>query len=54
MYKLLDDKLHFIGLKFVQNNGSFQDIKHYHLHLIPAYENEEKLSLEKVSQILKD
>ncbi len=52
IYDLLNDKLHFIGLQFIQNNGSFQDIKHYHLHLIPAYTRDEKLSLEKVSQIL--
>lgn len=54
IYNLLNDKLHFKGLKFVQNNGSYQDILHYHLHLIPDYNNEEKLSIEKVSKILTD
>ena len=52
MYKLINDKLNCIGIKFVQNNGSYQDVKHFHLHLIPAYENEE-MPIEKVYEILK-
>ena len=53
MYNLLNEKLSFDGLKFVQNNGYFQDIPHYHLHLIPHYENEDKKPLEEVYNILK-
>ena len=30
-----------------------QDIKHYHLHLIPKYKEEEKLSVEEVYKKLK-
>ncbi len=53
IYKLLEERLNFDGLKLVQNNGTYQDVKHYHLHLIPDYKNEKKLSLEEVHKILK-
>ena len=53
MYNLLKEKLNFDGLKLVQNNGFFQDIPHYHLHLIPHYNSEKKISLEEVYEILK-
>lgn len=53
MYNLLKEKLNFDGLKLVQNNGFFQDIPHYHLHLIPHYNSEKKNSLEEVYEILK-
>ncbi len=48
IYELLIDKLHCNGIKFVQNNGSFQDVKHYHLHLIPDSSNNKNRSLEDV------
>lgn len=44
------------GIKLVQNNGSLQEVKHYHLHIIPVYKNEpkDKKDFEKVlSEILK-
>jgi len=34
--KILTEKLGVRGIQFVQNNGSFQDVKHYHLHIIPS------------------
>lgn len=37
--KELEEKLQPIGITLVQNNGSVQEVKHYHLHLIPAYLN---------------
>ena len=36
-----------------ENNGLGQEVKHFHLHLIPKYNNEEKLSLEEVYNKLK-
>src|SRR5574344_2029733 len=41
MYKLLKDKLHIDGLTISQNNELGQEVKHYHMHLIPRYKNEE-------------
>ncbi len=43
MYDLLKSKLHATGLSISQNNGSLQDVKHYHVHLIPKYEHTEKI-----------
>ncbi|MDD6691470.1 MAG: HIT domain-containing protein [Lachnospiraceae bacterium] len=38
----LVDKLHADGLNVVQNNGETagQTVKHFHIHLIPRYEND--------------
>ena len=30
-------------LTFIQNNGDVQEVKHYHLHLIPAYKKHQDL-----------
>lgn len=35
--KLLEDKLKIDGLTLIQNNGDVQEVKHYHLHLKPYY-----------------
>jgi histidine triad (HIT) family protein len=38
MKELIYDKLGAIGLKIVNNYGVEQLVKHYHVHLIPVYE----------------
>mgnify|MGYP004523158665 CR=1 FL=1 len=48
IYAILEKKLHPDGIKLVQNNGIAQEVKHYHLHIIPLYKNEEKMTLENV------
>lgn len=53
MYKLLKDKLNIDGLTLVQNNGLGQDIKHYHIHLIPVYKDSKLLSIEEIYNKLK-
>jgi len=50
---LLKNKLNYDGITLVENNGINQEIKHFHLHLIPAYKKEEKLSLEEIYNIIK-
>ena len=40
MLKLLKDKLNIDGLTLTQNNLYGQEVKHYHLHLIPRYVND--------------
>lgn len=40
MYKLLKDKLNIDGLTIVQNNEYGQEVKHYHVHLIPRYKDD--------------
>ena len=49
---LINDKLKPNGIRLLQNNGILQEVKHYHLHIIPNYENEEKMEVEKVFNIL--
>ena len=43
MKDLIFERLNPCGLKIVVNFGSCQEIKHYHMHLIPAYEKNEKI-----------
>ena len=40
MYKLLKEKLNCDGFTLTQNNDYGQAIKHYHLHLIPRYKDD--------------
>lgn len=53
--KVLEDKLNIDGLTLIQNNGTVQDIKHFHLHLKPYY-NEKKsiISVEEIYKKLQD
>lgn len=37
IYPLLKERLHCEGLTLAQNNELGQEIKHYHIHLIPRY-----------------
>ncbi len=41
MLNILKEKLNCEGVTLVQNNGLGQEVKHYHLHLIPRYTNDE-------------
>ena len=51
--ELLSDKLDIKGYRLVQNNGSIQDVKHYHLHIIPIHKSKKgKLSVEDVFNLL--
>ena len=40
---LLKEKLNYDGLRLVQNNGVLEEVKHYHLHLIPVYKKKQEL-----------
>ena len=37
---LLEEKLNPSGIRLLQNNGSIQDIKHFHIHLTPRYKED--------------
>ena len=50
--KRLEEKLNIDGITLVQNNGSIQEIKHYHLHLKPYYRKGLILNIEKVYELL--
>ena len=34
---LLEEKLKLDGIMLVQNNGTLEEVKHFHLHLIPPF-----------------
>lgn len=53
MKKLLEEKLNIDGLTLIQNNGTIQEVKHFHLHLKPYYKNGLDLSIEEVYKRLK-
>jgi len=56
LYPLLKNKLNIDGLTITQNNFLGQDVKHYHIHLIPKYNKNNiyynKKDIEKIYNIL--
>ena len=46
------EKLNATGFTLVQNNGTVQEVKHYHLHVMPVYKRKRKLSLEEVHKLM--
>ncbi len=51
--ELLDSKLKPNGYRLVQNNGNLQEVKHYHLHIIPNYiSKKDNKSVEEIFNIL--
>ena len=44
----IQSKLNCDGFTLVQNNGIAQEVKHFHLHVIPKYNKKVKLSIEEV------
>lgn len=52
--KLLENKLHIAGLTLVQNNGCIQEVKHFHLHLKPVYNDKHEIKeVKEIYNILK-
>ncbi len=41
MYKVYKEKLNCVGLTLTTNMEYAQEIKHFHVHFIPRYENDE-------------
>ncbi len=51
---LLEEKLNIDGLTLIQNNGDVQEVKHYHLHLKPYYNEKQQLKdVKEIYEILK-
>lgn len=46
--KLLDEKMGANGFTLIQNNGIAQEVKHFHLHVIPKYNKKIKMNIEDV------
>lgn len=53
--RLITERLQAQGYTLVQNNGICQEVKHFHLHIIPKYSKKNNLDLEeafkKITQV---
>ena len=52
--KVLEEKLNCIGMSLLQNNGSVQEVKHYHLHLKPYYKDKKSIEMIKHNEFISD
>lgn len=52
--KNLEKKLDCNGFSLVQNNGDAQEVKHYHLHVKPYYNDKKSISFIKNNDLIKD
>ena len=53
--KELEEKLNCDGIILTQNNGNIQEVKHYHLHLIPSYkETQNIVDIEEIYKKIKN
>ena len=48
MARKLEEKLGCEGMTIIQNNGISQEVKHFHLHLVPKYNSVTKMDVEEV------
>lgn len=52
--KLLEEKLNCDGMSLLQNNGTVQEVKHYHLHLKPYYNEKKSIEMIKISKYINE
>lgn len=52
--KMLEEKLNCDGVSLIQNNGDVQEVKHYHMHIKPYYNNKKSTELIKHSEYIND
>ncbi|MBR2840569.1 MAG: HIT domain-containing protein [Bacilli bacterium] len=49
----IEEKLDADGITLTQNNGLYEEVKHFHLHIVPQYkEKRELLDLNEVYKII--
>lgn len=54
LYQTLKEKLNCNGITIMQNNEYGQEVKHFHIHLIPKYENKtDKKNVEEIYNKIK-
>lgn len=51
LMNILKEKLNCDGFTLIQNNGIVEEVKHFHLHIKPAYLNEDNLVIRNVEDI---
>lgn len=50
----LENKLNIDGLTILNNSGIAQEVKHFHMHLIPKYEVKKTMDIDELYEILKE
>ena len=50
--KKLEEKLNCDGFSLVRNNGDIQEVKHYHLHIKPYYNNKKTIEIIKNNKLI--
>ena len=50
----LEKKLNIDGLTVLNNSGIAQEVKHFHMHLIPKYETKKNMDIDELYEILKE
>ena len=51
---LMIEKLQANGYTLIQNNGIAQDVKHFHLHVVPKYNKKINISVEDVFKTINE
>ena len=51
--KTLEEKLCCNGFSLIQNNGKIQEVKHYHLHIKPYYDDKKTIEIIKHKDLIK-
>ncbi|MGC3837139.1 HIT family protein [Moritella viscosa] len=41
LFQRINDKFSPDGISFIQNNGRFNELSHYHLHIFPRFEDDQ-------------
>ncbi|SGZ06381.1 Diadenosine tetraphosphate hydrolase [Moritella viscosa] len=41
LFQRINDKFSPDGISFIQNNGRFNELSHYHLHIFPRFEGDQ-------------
>lgn len=55
MSEKIYSKLNANGVRLIVNYGAYQEVKHYHLHIIPSYETKQEIiDINEIYNILKD
>ena len=49
-----EKKLNIDGLTILNNTGIAQEVKHFHMHLIPKYESKKDIDVDQLYKILKE
>ncbi len=53
MINRCEERLNCDGMTLLQNNGIAQDVKHFHLHILPKYNKKKEMDIKDLYELLK-